>query len=98
MAFNPKEYIQKNRDNNFNVSQYISENKERTPVEKTVRNLNLVARGASVPTTGAVAGGLVAGPVGALAGSFIMPVAEGIGGILNYGMEGLNYLDDEKDA
>ena len=94
MAFDPKEYIQKNKSKKiFNVSEYIGENKERTSVEKTVRNLNLVARGASLPTTGAIAGGTFAGPIGALAGAFIIPAAEGVAGLLNYGMKGLNYLD-----
>jgi len=88
-----KHTYKKTNQKDFDVAAYIGENKERTPVDRTARNLNLVARGASLPTTGAVAGGLVAGPIGALAGSFILPVAEGLGGILNYGMEGLNYLD-----
>ena len=35
MAFDPKEYIQKNKSKKiFNVSEYIGENKERTSVEK----------------------------------------------------------------
>ena len=50
--------------------------KERSAIEKFGRGLSSVARGAAVPVTGAIAGGTLAGPAGAVAGSLALPAAE----------------------
>lgn len=50
--------------------------KERSLTEKIGRGLSSVARGAAVPVTGAIAGGTLAGPAGAVAGSLALPAAE----------------------
>jgi hypothetical protein len=50
--------------------------KERSMTEKIGRGLSSIARGATVPVTGALAGGTLAGPAGAVAGSLALPAAE----------------------
>jgi len=50
--------------------------KERSATEKLGRGLSSIARGAAVPVTGAIAGGALAGPAGAVAGSLALPAAE----------------------
>ena len=50
--------------------------KERSMTEKIGRGLSSIARGAAVPVTGALAGGTLAGPAGAVAGSLALPAAE----------------------
>ena len=50
--------------------------KEKSMTEKVGRGLSSVARGAAVPLTGAIAGGALAGPAGAVAGSLALPAAE----------------------
>ena len=50
--------------------------KERSATEKLGRGLSSIARGAAVPVTGAIAGGALAGPPGALAGTLALPAAE----------------------
>jgi hypothetical protein len=50
--------------------------KERSAIEKFGRGLSSIARGAAVPVTGAIAGGALAGPPGAIAGSLALPAAE----------------------
>jgi len=50
--------------------------REKSTTEKIGRGLSSVARGAAVPLTGAVAGGALAGPAGAVAGSLALPAAE----------------------
>ena len=50
--------------------------KERSLTEKIGRGLSSVARGAAVPVTSAIAGGTLAGPAGAVAGSLALPAAE----------------------
>jgi hypothetical protein len=50
--------------------------KERSMAEKLGRGLSSIARGAAVPVTGAIAGGTLAGPAGAVAGSLALPAAE----------------------
>jgi len=50
--------------------------KEKSMTEKIGRGLSSIARGAAVPVTGALAGGTLAGPAGAVAGSLALPAAE----------------------
>jgi hypothetical protein len=50
--------------------------KQKSMTEKLGRGLSSIARGAAVPVTGAIAGGTLAGPAGALAGSLALPAAE----------------------
>jgi hypothetical protein len=50
--------------------------KERSATERFGRGLSSIARGAAVPVTGAIAGGALAGPPGAIAGSLALPAAE----------------------
>jgi len=50
--------------------------KQRSMTEKLGRGLSSIARGAAVPVTGAIAGGALAGPPGAIAGSLALPAAE----------------------
>lgn len=50
--------------------------KQKSMTEKLGRGLSSIARGAAVPVTGAIAGGALAGPAGALAGTLALPAAE----------------------
>jgi hypothetical protein len=50
--------------------------KQRSITEQIGRGLSSIARGAAVPVTGAIAGGALAGPPGAIAGSLFLPAAE----------------------
>jgi len=62
--------------------------KEPSFMSKVAREANILARGAAVPVTGAIGGGLVAGPAGAVAGSLALPAAELVAKGLN--LTGLN--------
>ena len=50
--------------------------KQKSMTEQIGRGLSSIARGAAVPVTGAIAGGALAGPPGAIAGSLALPAAE----------------------
>tara|TARA_R110000868_G_scaffold175192_1_gene412143 strand:+ start:1761 stop:3347 length:1587 start_codon:yes stop_codon:yes gene_type:complete len=56
---------------------------ERNFLESTGRKLSSFARGAATPLAGAIAGGAIAGPPGAIAGGFALPAAEGVAMLLN---------------
>jgi hypothetical protein len=49
---------------------------ERTASEQVGRGASMLARGLAAPTVGAIGGGMVAGPVGALAGSLAVPAGD----------------------
>ena len=61
---------------NETVQKYTLSKTTRSATEKFGRGLSSIARGAAVPVTGAIAGGALAGPPGALAGALALPAAE----------------------
>jgi hypothetical protein len=61
---------------NATVQKYTLSKTSRSDTEKFGRGLSSIARGAAVPVTGAIAGGALAGPPGALAGALALPAAE----------------------
>ena len=61
---------------NATVQKYTVSKTSRSDTEKFGRGLSSIARGAAVPVTGAIAGGALAGPPGALAGALALPAAE----------------------
>lgn len=58
-------------------------NQSRTIGEDLTRGASMVARGLAAPTIGAVGGGLVGGPAGALAGSLAVPAGDIVASGLN---------------
>ncbi len=59
------------------------ETPQRSTTENLARGASMVARGLAAPTIGAVGGGLVGGPAGALAGSLAVPAGDIVASGLN---------------
>jgi len=54
----------------------IQSQQEPSTLEQVSRKAGSLARGLAIPTTGAILGGSLAGPPGAIAGSLALPAAE----------------------
>ncbi len=61
---------------NKTVKKYSLPSTDRSTTEKIGRGLSSIARGAAAPIAGAIVGGALAGPPGAIAGSLALPAAE----------------------
>lgn len=58
------------------IQQNISQPQQRGAGEQVARGASMIARGLAAPTVGAIGGGALGGPVGALAGSLAVPAAD----------------------